>query len=152
KNQLGDLPAYISISGRAPQATYLGQKCEAYFVAEPGSRDPYLAFPEGITQTRGDRRLEVLARYNTKFVEGKSDTKLGANQTAINEAVKLMRSPALQAFDLNTVPTTTLNKYGDTTFGRGCILAKRLVEQGVRFVQVNRGGFDTHTGNFPAMR
>ena len=71
--------------------------------------------------------------------------------TSINDAVKLMRSPALEAFDLNKVPTTTLNKYGDTPFGRGCILAKRLVETGVRFVQVNRGGFDTHTANFPAM-
>jgi uncharacterized protein (DUF1501 family) len=45
-----------------------------------------------------------------------------------------------------------LNRYGDTAFGRGAILAKRLVEKGVRFVQVNRGGFDTHSGNFPAMR
>jgi uncharacterized protein (DUF1501 family) len=64
----------------------------------------------------------------------------------------LMRSPALEAFDLNKVPTTTLNKYGDTPFGRGCILAKRLVETGVRFVQINRGGFDTHSMNFPAMQ
>lgn len=152
RNQMGDLPAYISISGRAANASYLGQRCEAYFVAEPGSRDPYLAFPEGIATTRGNRRLEVLARYNDKFTAKATDTKLGSNQTAIEDAVKLMRSPALEAFDLDKVPTSELNSYGDTTFGRGCILAKRLVQQGVRFVQVNRGGFDTHTGNFPAMR
>ena len=64
RDQIGDLPSYISISGRAPRSTYLGQKCEAYFVAAPGEKDPYLAFPEGINQTRGDRRLEVLAKYN----------------------------------------------------------------------------------------
>ena len=63
-----------------------------------------------------------------------------------------MRSPALKAFDLDTIPSTTLNRYGDTTFGRGALLAKRLVETGVRFVQVNRGGFDTHSNNFPALR
>ena len=152
REPLGDLPSYVTISGQAPKASYLGQKCEAYFVSAPGEQDPYLAFPEGITQVRGDRRLEVLERYNQRFNAGKTDAKLQATQTSINDAVTLMRSPALEAFDLDTVPTTTLNRYGDTPFGRGAILAKRLVETGVRFVQVNRGGFDTHSGNFPAMR
>ena len=50
------------------------------------------------------------------------------------------------------VETTTLNRYGDTGFGRGALLARRLVEKGVRFVQVNRGGFDTHSNNFPAVQ
>ncbi|MBW3542052.1 MAG: DUF1501 domain-containing protein [Planctomycetes bacterium] len=152
KQHVGDLPAYISISGQAPRATYLGQRCEAYFVPAPGERDPYLAFPEGIAQTRGNRRLEILERYNNRFGKGKSDAKLASTQTSIDDAVRLMRSPALEAFELDTVPTTVMNRYGDTPFGRGAILAKRLVEKGVRFVQVNRGGFDTHSNNFPAMR
>ena len=150
--QLGDLPAYITISGQAPRAGYLGQKCEAYFVAEPGERDPYLAFPSGITQVRGNKRLEVLAQFNQRYAKVQANTKLDATQTSITDAVQLMRSPALEAFELDKVPTTTLNRYGDTAFGRGAILAKRLVEQGVRFVQVNRGGFDTHSMNFPAMQ
>ena len=62
-----------------------------------------------------------------------------------------MRSPALEAFELDKVDSTTLERYGDTNFGRGALMAKRLVEKGVRFVQVNRGGFDTHSNNFPAM-
>lgn len=152
REQLGDLPAFISISGRARRASYLGQRCEAYFVPSPGDRDPYLSFPEGIAQTRGDRRLEILARYNKRFGKKKTDSKLASTQTAINDAVRLMRSPALEAFELEKVPTTTLNRYGDTTFGRGALLAKRLVETGVRFVQVSRGGFDTHSNNFPAMQ
>jgi uncharacterized protein (DUF1501 family) len=69
----------------------------------------------------------------------------------VNEAVKLMRSPALEAFELDKVETSTLNRYGDTVFGRGALLAKRLVEKGVRFVQINRGGYDTHSNNFPAI-
>jgi uncharacterized protein (DUF1501 family) len=63
-----------------------------------------------------------------------------------------MRSPALAAFDLDGEPAAVREAYGDTRFGRGCLLARRLVEKGVRFVQVNLGGFDTHTDNFPAMR
>ena len=63
-----------------------------------------------------------------------------------------MRSPALKAFELKGEDPKTVARYGDTPFGRGALLARRLVETGVRFVQVNRGGFDTHNNNFPAMQ
>lgn len=150
--QQGDLPPYVTISGRAPRASYLGQTCEAYFVGAPGEKDPYLAFPDGIAQVRGDQRLEVLNRFNGRFSNGKNDSRLASTQTSIADAVRLMRSPALSAFDLSKVPTKTINRYGDTDFGKGCLLAKQLIDTGVRFVQVNRGGFDTHMNNFPAMR
>ena len=149
---LGDLPAYISISGQAPRAGYLGQKCEAYFVANPGDKDPYLAFPEGIAELRGNKRLEALARFNQRFTNQSTDLRLKATDTSIEDAVRLMRSPALDAFEFGRVPAETLARYGNTPFGRGALLAKRLVEKGVRFVQINRGGFDTHTNNFPAMQ
>lgn len=150
-NNHSDLPPYITISGQAPRASYLGQKCEAYYVAAPGEKDPYLAFPAGITQVRGDRRLEQLAKFNQRFLDKKNDTRLTSTQTSIEDAVRLMRSPALEAFELDKVDSKTLERYGDTNFGRGALMAKRLVEKGVRFVQVNRGGFDTHSNNFPAM-
>jgi len=149
---LGDLPAYISISGFAPRAGYLGQKCEAYYVGNPGEKDPYLAFPEGIAEVRGNKRLETLERFNKRFAGGKQDPRLAATKTSIEDAVKLMRSPALEAFELEKVPAATIQRYGDNPFGRGALLAKRLVEKGVRFVQINRGGFDVHTNAFPAMR
>ena len=149
--KLGDLPAYVSISGQAPTASYLGQKCEAYYISNPGEKDPYLAFPEGIAEIRGNKRLEVLARYNKRFAGASTDQRLEASETSITEAVKLMRSPELEAFELEKVSQSQIDRYGDTPFGRGTLLAKRLVEKGVRFVQVNRGGFDTHSNNFPAM-
>lgn len=148
----GDLPPYVTVSGRAPRASYLGQTCEAYFVGAPGEKDPYLAFPDGIAQVRGDKRLETLSKFNDRFATGKNDNRLASTQTSVEDAVRLMRSPALSAFDLSKVPTKTINRYGDTDFGKGCLLAKQLIETGVRFVQVNRGGFDTHMNNFPAMR
>ncbi|HEY1065061.1 MAG TPA: DUF1501 domain-containing protein [Pirellulales bacterium] len=152
KPQIGDLPAYVTISGQAPRAAYLGQQCEAYFVGSPGERDPYLAFPSGIGDVRGNKRLDVLAKMNAKYASVAKNPALDATRTSIDDAVTLMRSPALEAFELDRVSTTTLNKYGDNEFGRGCLLAKRLVEKGVRFVQVNRGGYDVHSDAFPAMR
>ncbi len=151
RDAVSDLPSYISISGEAPRAGYLGQKCEAYYVGLPGEKDPYLAFPEGITKVRGDKRLDILKRMNTKFNTANADPRLDATQTAVDDAVRLMRSPALAAFDLENEKAETVARYGDSAFGRGAILARRLVEKGVRFVQINRGGFDTHTNNFPAM-
>ena len=149
---LGDLPAFITISGQAHRAGYLGQKCEAYFVPQPGDKDPYLAFPEGIAEVRGNKRLETLERFNTRFTGVNKDERLTSTKTSIDEAVKLMRSPALEAFEFSKVNPDTIEKYGNNPFGRGCLLAKRLVEKGVRFVQINRGGYDTHSNNFPAMR
>ena len=52
-----------------------------------------------------------------------------------------MRSPALEAFELAKVPQQTLDRYGNTAFGRGALLAKRLVEKGVRFVQLFNGAY-----------
>ena len=77
---------------------------------------------------------------------------LKAAETALKDAVNLMDSPALKAFELKEESQKTIERYGDTEFGRGALLARRLVEKGVRFVQVNRGGFDNHGGIFDAMR
>ena len=152
KERMGDLPSFITISGNARRAGYLGQRCEAYYVGRPGEKDPYLAFPAGISQTRGNKRLDILARVNQR-----TNAKLGARdlkavETATKEAVGLMRSPALQAFELDKEDPKTIARYGDTAFGRGALLARKLVDTGVRFVQVNRGGFDPHSNNSPAMQ
>ena len=152
KERLGDLPAYVTVSGQAPRSGYLGQKCAAYFVGQPGEPDPYLKFPAGISEIRGNKRLEVLARMNRKTSSQLGSKAMQANETAVDDAVALMRSPALKAFELKHENPKTIARYGDTDFGRGALMAKRLVETGVRFVQVNRGGFDTHSNNFEAMR
>jgi hypothetical protein len=151
KESVSDLPSYISISGQARRASYLGQQCEAYYVGLPGQKDPYLQFPEGINHARGNKRLEILKRLNGKFGKQNADPRLTATQTSVDDAVRLMRSPALKAFELKNEKPETVARYGDNAYGRGALLARRLVESGVRFVQVNRGGFDNHGNIFPAM-
>jgi len=152
RDPLGDLPAFISISGNAPRAGYLGQRCEAYYVGRPGERDPYLAFPSGISNVRGNQRLDLLAKMNIRQSGVKGNLDMKSAETAINSAVDLMKSPALEAFELEKVDPDTLARYGDTDFGRGALLAKRLINKGVRFVQVNRGGFDNHSNIFETMQ
>ncbi len=152
REPLGDLPAFISIGGMARRAGYLGQKCEAYYIGRPGEKDPYLAFPEGISKAQGNKRLDILAKMNGRMSKNLSSGELKATETAINEAVALMKSPALKALELDQEDQKTIERYGPTEFGRGALMARKLVETGVRFVQVNRGGFDNHSNIFPAMQ
>src|SRR5579872_3509380 len=152
RKTLGDLPAYVTIGGLAPKAGYLGQKCEAYFVGRPGEKDPYLAFPSGITELRGNKRLDILQKMNQKQAGNLPADETTGAQTALTDAVTLMRSPALEAFEVRKEKPEVLEKYGDSEFGRAALLSRRLVEKGVRFIQVNRGGFDVHSNAFPAMR
>ena len=152
KQPLSDLPSYVTISGGAPSAGYLGQACEAYYVSRPGEKDPLLAFPAGISQVRGQKRLDILANMNNAMSKDMSAPQVQSAEKALESAVDLMLSPSLEAFDLAKVTPEELERYGDTDFGRGALIARRLTENGVRFVQVNRGGFDTHSNNFNAMR
>jgi len=78
---------------------------------------------------------------------------------AYERAVRLMRSPARSAFDLQHESDRLRDAYGHNLFGQGCLLARRLVERGVPFVEVFLGrvpgafaGWDTHAGNFDALR
>ena len=134
-NRIGDLPAYISIGGMAPRAGYLGQRCEAYYIGLPGERDPYLAFPDGINQVQGQRRLEVLAKMNARAGSKMAASQFKEAEVALKDAVTLMKSPALSAFNLDKEDPKTLERYGLTEFGRGALLARKLIESGVRFVQ-----------------
>jgi uncharacterized protein (DUF1501 family) len=71
-----------------------------------------------------------------------------AYSKAYQEAVALMRSSDLAAFDLDLEPPTMQAAYGETPFGAGCLLARRLVEHGVRYVEIVSNGWDTHADNF----
>ncbi len=64
------------------------------------------------------------------------------------DAVRMMKSEDLKAFDINAESADMHELYGSDTFGQGCLLARRLVEHGVRFVEVSLGGWDTHNDNF----
>jgi uncharacterized protein (DUF1501 family) len=65
-----------------------------------------------------------------------------------DDAIAMMKSEDLKAFDLSQEPDEMRTAYGKEAFGQGCLLARRLVERGVRFVEVSLGGWDTHNANF----
>src|SRR5204863_4524574 len=76
----------------------------------------------------------------------------GAHRTTYQRAVQLLQSREARAFDLSQETQATRTAYGSTRFGDSCLLARRLIETGVTFVEVTLGGWDTHQNNFERVR
>ena len=98
------------------------------------------------------RRLDLLAFQERGFRGEVGNAEVGARQAVTERAVSLMRSRDRVAFDLADESQATFDRYGDSDFGRGCLLARRLVERGSRLVEVTLDGWDTHRDNFERSR
>jgi hypothetical protein len=100
-----------------------------------------------------DRQLSLLGKMEQSFYKSYQAPASVAHTTTLASAVRLMRSQDVEAFDLSREPPPTREAYGRGYFADGCLLARRLVEAGVSFVEVNMGqgggGWDTHQQNFP---
>ncbi|MEO6784579.1 MAG: DUF1501 domain-containing protein [Chthoniobacteraceae bacterium] len=90
------------------------------------------------------KRLGLLEQLDATFGKKMADENVKAYGDFYDTTMQLMKSSDLKAFDLNAEPAEMREKYGRTKFGQGCLLARRLVESGVRFVEVQSGGWDMH--------
>jgi hypothetical protein len=150
--ELGDpnfeLPAFVSISGPSFSAGFLGVQYGPFVVQNPGRPIQNVAFAPGVDDARFRQREAALNAMEAQFAAETGDTKVKGRRAVYAKAIRLMRSPKLKAFDLSDEPEAVKAAYGDTSFGRGCLMARRLVETGVRFVEVVQDGWDTHQDNF----
>lgn len=146
-----DIPRHISIvPGNQPgRGGYLGAAYDAFKINDPAGPVPDIRRP--IREERYDRRVEDL--YNvveTEFRRGRLANMEKArtlHQTATDSAIRMMSSDQLDAFDVSKESKQELESFGDTTFGRGCLAASRLIEVGARCVEVTLGGWDSHITN-----
>ncbi len=174
-----DLPGYISVAPfrlanpAAFGSGFLGPEFAPLVVGEgaggPGGGGANggggltvrnLAPPRGAGGERMARRLELLANFETAFAADRPDAALAGRRTAYQKAVRMMSGAAAGAFDLSAEPAALQDRYGRGPFGQGCLLARRLVERGVPFVEVSLNGvtggeafaWDTHADNFNAVK
>ncbi|OGG46237.1 MAG: hypothetical protein A3F84_19665 [Candidatus Handelsmanbacteria bacterium RIFCSPLOWO2_12_FULL_64_10] len=141
-----DLPSFVHIGGYGlVDPGFLGIEHAPFQVPEAGGEVANLKRPDWISESRHERRLKLLNKLNERF--GESDQ--GKVQAS---AIKFLESKAIEAFDLAAESEETRAAYGDSPFGRGALMARRLVENGVRFVEVNLDGWDTHEDNFEQTR
>src|SRR5207248_4963273 len=118
--------------------------------------------PDDVTREQADARIDLLRGIEKGFVEKHPGVAPLSHQTAYERAVRLMRTSAAKAFDLSDEKSAVRDAYGRNLFGQGCLLARRLVERGVPFVEVtlssapglgnNAFGWDTHQDNFESVR
>ncbi len=140
-----DLPSVVSI-GQTQGAGFLGVRYEPFVVAEPGRMPQNVTLP--VPEDRYRRRLGLFNRLEGEFA-GRGAEQVVENQRQLYaRTADLVLSDQKQAFDLSAEPETLRRQYGETRFGRGCLLARRLVESGVTFVEVISSGWDTHDNNF----
>src|SRR5205085_6433035 len=97
-------------------------------------------------------RQKLLDQMEQRFQSETSDAKVDGRRALYGKAMTMMQAPRLAAFDVDGEPDAIKKDYGGTDFGRGCLVARRLVEAGVRYVEVTLDGWDTHKDNFTKTR
>lgn len=145
-----DLPENVSIDAPGQPAGALGMSLDPFIVrSREGNPVDNLEAPRGLGEARLDRRLRLLAAQDARFAErlGRQCPEAEAHLASMRGAVDLMRSRHRAAFDITGEPEAVRAAYGETAFGRGCLMARRLVEVGVPFVEVTLDGWDTHEDN-----
>src|SRR5262245_7655037 len=155
-HELGDdaaeLPNFVSIRGASVGSGFLGVQHGPFAIQKPGEGIRNLPLAKDVDPRRFSRRLEALAALQDSFRAESGRREIAAHDVVYEKAVKLMRSPLAKAFDINQEPQAARERYGDSEFGRGCLLARRLIEAGVKFIEVTLDGWDTHVDNFSGVR
>ncbi len=148
------LPSFVKIgAGRnnIAGAGFLGVDYEPFAVNEAGALPENVA--SGVPHPRYNKRLGLLDRLEGNFAGKGGEVNVTEHRKLYKKASKLVLSPDVKAFGPRSQEPDELKAaYGDTKFGRGCLLARRLVETGVTFVEVTHGGWDTHQDNFERVK
>jgi hypothetical protein len=176
-----ELPSFVSIapyrffSPAAYGPGFLGPRYAPLVVGEgqqgllpiAGQRSNYedslkvqdVALPEGVGDERAAARVKLLGEMQKDFLDKRSALPARSHQSAYQRAVTLMRSSATRAFNLDEEKKELRDRYGRNLFGQGCLLARRLIEHGVPFVEVSLAnvgnlilGWDTHINNFDGVK
>jgi hypothetical protein len=145
-----ELPGFVAINS-SPEHTgggFFGAKFAAAPIGSPeqGLQDSHRS--SDVTPENFERRLTLADKMNRQFHEKFPNADVKAYEELYREAIALMNSKDLNAFDLKQESQATRDLYGEGRFAQGCLLARRLVENGVRFIEVELGGWDTHYDNF----
>jgi hypothetical protein len=169
-NRKLDLPNFVAVGGATEGAGFLSPEFNPFQVDSRGGRgggaggppgrrpqgndNPLsvkidnVAYPPGVDKARFRERMKLLAEQEGDFEKEHASDEVTKHKTAYDKADRLMHTPLLEAFDFSKEKPELVKAYGDSSFGKGCLLARRLVERGVACIEVGLGGWDTHQDNF----
>ncbi|MFI5211823.1 MAG: DUF1501 domain-containing protein [Ignavibacteria bacterium] len=143
-----DLPYFISLAGPSFSAEFLGKEFSPYVIKDVNKPLQNITKFKSVTDTRFSDRRELLNEFEDGFYREKGLEDIKEHQVIYEKSVRMMNSPLIKAFDISEESDVLKKAYGDNSFGKGCLMARRLVESGVKFVEVTLDGWDTHKDNF----
>jgi hypothetical protein len=149
-----DLPHIVSIGGPTVGSGFLGVGLEPFVVANPERPPQNATLAARVNRQRFERRLGLLHDLEHSGFERTGGADRVKDHAALyKQTSSMILSPRMKAFDLDEESASTRSSYGQTPFGQGCLLARRLVQAGVTFVEVRStgipmiGNWDTHQKN-----
>ncbi len=145
----GALPGHVVIGGAGQPAGPLGADHGPFRIPDPRRGVPGIARPRRFTDERRQRVIALRAVFDGAFAARTGAPALAERARVLERTYALLASPELSVFDLGRESEDTRRRYGTDRFGASCLLARRLVEAGVPYVEIELGGFDTHKDHLP---
>jgi hypothetical protein len=142
------IPGFVKVGGGYGSPGYLESQYGPVPIMNPRAGLANSKKADYLTDDNFDARLNMASILNSEFREKFPIKKVRAYSDLYKDAVRLMNSNDINAFDITQEPEYIHELYGTSNFGQGCLLARRLIENRVRYVEVTRGGWDTHDDNF----
>ncbi|MCA9712516.1 MAG: DUF1501 domain-containing protein, partial [Myxococcales bacterium] len=146
------LPGYVAIETPGQGPGLLGPARAPFVVRDAQRPVRHLAPTQPLAAARHDDRTALWGALQADFEGTHPSPQATGHRQVVEQARVMMASRATEAFDLEREPAALRARYGDSGFGQGCLMARRLVEAGVPFVEVGLRGWDTHADNFERVR
>lgn len=143
QRQALEIPPFVSIGGASSGPGFLGMAWSPFSVDSNGR---VRNLEMHLSDQRLRQRMAALEMIESNFITKTNDLPASEHAKVLEKTVALMTSDQMEAFEVAKEPEAVKERYGTDRFGRGCLLARRLVEAGVPFVEVNLGGWDNHDG------
>jgi hypothetical protein len=138
-----DLPHIVSIGGSTIGSGFLGMAYEPFVVNTPDKPPQNMALT--VSRARFVDRLRLMDRLEAaEFERAGGADRVRDHRTLYKQTRNMVLSPRMKAFELDAEPASLRDAYGRNPFGQGCLLARRLIEAGITFVEVRLGGWDNH--------
>jgi hypothetical protein len=154
----GLIPPYIVLTepqGRFSEAGFLGSRYKPFASGGDPAKTPFAVegvVAPGVSDQRQKSRRQLLDQLNTLEDAMPGNAQLALADQAEQQAYDMILGDGAKAFDLSKEKDALRERYGKTTFGQACLVARRLVERGVPYITINYKGWDTHKQHFQAMR
>lgn len=143
-----EIPQFVSVGGGSVGAGFLGMNYAPFVVNSNGQVRNLDVKPD----QRFFQRAYALDVIENSFINQKRGSIASDHRDVLRQAFNLLTSEQMEAFKVVSEPDAVKDRYGDNNFGKSCLMARRLVEVGVPFIEVNLGGWDNHQNIFPTLR